>query len=223
MATGELMMQSGLQGLWHLNGNSNDSSGFGANGTDTSVTYIPAKFGQGANFNGSASITLPNQSSLKITGPFSIGGWLQTSVGNYWFSSWSANPNTAGFRVGTNSGKPYIRLGKNTGTISGTDYIDFVGNTVITDNKWHLIVTVYDGTNLYHYVDGNLDAQTSWSGNPGYAATSYPYIGETTDTGTGGAFYTGVIDEVFLFAKALTAREIKNYYAWSKGRRTQVC
>lgn len=213
------------QGLWHLNGNSTDSSGNGNNGTDTAVTYSLAngKFSQGAGFNGSSSkIVITDAASLKPTGNFTINGWIKTStaIGSL-FCSISANTAIAGFYTRIeNSGKLDIVIGKNTGTTANVDYKELIGNKSLTDGIWHNFQFVYNGSNIYIYVDGNLDNSVANTINPAYAATNYPRIGCQNNTGTDTVFLTGNLDELALYSRAWTAAEIRKYYAWTKGRYT---
>jgi hypothetical protein len=50
-----LVCSARIVGYWKLDGNSTDSSGRGNNGTDTAMTYVNAKNGQGGVFDGSVN------------------------------------------------------------------------------------------------------------------------------------------------------------------------
>ena len=58
---------------WKLNGNSLDEKGLN-NGTDSNISYVTGKIGQGASFNGSSSkIGIGNNASIQIsTGAISL-------------------------------------------------------------------------------------------------------------------------------------------------------
>lgn len=74
---GEIISLPSLKGHWPLNGNSNDSSGNGMNGTDNNITYIKGKFGQSADGNGTDSyISIADNANNSPTGAFSISLWL---------------------------------------------------------------------------------------------------------------------------------------------------
>lgn len=90
MSLGELRPETGLRGLYHLNGNSGDSSGNGYNGTDTNITYSSAngKFGQGVGTStGNAGISLQTALVGTLgTGDFTFNGWFylgNPGAGNY--------------------------------------------------------------------------------------------------------------------------------------------
>jgi len=69
-------------GLWHLDGNSNDSTANGGNGTDTSISYssVNGYFNQGAGLNGSTSkISINNNAILTPANAITIGFWMKPS------------------------------------------------------------------------------------------------------------------------------------------------
>lgn len=222
---GEWWPQSNLVGLWHLNGNSTDTSGNNNHGTDTAITYSQAngKFIQGAGFNGSTSkVVVTDSSSLKPTGNFTVNFWmkiLNNSGLQQLVQSYSQNGNVAGFYIDLESnGTLALLSGKNSGTTANVDYKAVLSSAVVDDGSWKMITGVYDGSNLKIYVNGSQDVTDTWANNPAYAATNYVRIGCKNTTGTDGSFYAGAIDEVAIFSRALTAAEIRHWYAWSVGK-----
>lgn len=226
MSLGEFWPQSNCVGLWHLNGNSNDVSGTGANGTDTSVTYSLAngKLNQGAGFNGTTSkISLgTNISALKLTSNFTVSAWVKTSasgVNQFIFQTYYNTGFPAGFYFAISSANKLILLsGKKTGSTVNVDYAAATGVTSINDGKWHYVVGTWDGSALRVYVDGNLETSTSWANAPVYDTTSQQRIGNGNQSGTETNFFNGAIDEVAVFNRALTDQEIRRWYAWSVGK-----
>jgi hypothetical protein len=82
-----------------------------------------------------------------------------------------------------------------------------VSESVITDGTWHHVGLVCDGPYRYLYVDGAEVAKDA-------AALSYTmpcdgclYLG-TSKTLDAGSFFSGMIDDVRIYNKALTADEI---------------
>jgi hypothetical protein len=73
------------------------------------------------------------------------------------------------------------------------------------DDKWHQIVSVYDGTNGYIYFDGNKLATGPLSSLPSGIQT---YLGRYSN----GSYYIGSIKEVSVYNRALTEAEIKHDY-----------
>ena len=93
-----------------------------------------------------------------------------------------------------------------------------VGNRNLTDGKWHHIVAVRDSAtdNLRLYVDGKLEAQTS---APYTTSFSDPEVNVNIgwlDT-TGAEYrYSGILDEIAIYSKALMQNEILSHYYLAK-------
>jgi len=74
-------------------------------------------------------------------------------------------------------------------------------------NKWHHLATVYSdkGKKIRFYVDGQLDVETSWGGNPGIIGPAR--VGSWDG---GGREWQGILDEFIIFNVALTANDVKD-------------
>lgn len=221
MAVGELMPQSGLVGLWHLNGNSNDASGNGNNGSDTAISYVPGKFGQAASYNGTSS-------KIQVTDSNS----LHFGLNDYACMAWVYPTNLAAgdqdfIGKNTSVGQGYIlhRIESDGDLLvqlftDGANNVNFTTSGVFTNNTWVHIAIVLDAavTNkCYIYKNGVLINSASRTGAPVLNSTSDLFIG---DSQFSGVFFSGRMDEVAIFNRAPSAKEIRNYYAWSKGLRT---
>lgn len=115
---------------------------------------------------------------------------------------------------------------ENPGNLTGLYFnvLTSSGNFLVTAGFSHtfynakpcLIVGVYDGNLIKLYIDGHLMNQTNASGSL-FFGSSY-YIGQE---GGGGAnrYFNGVITEVAVFSRALSAQEIKSYYKWATGQK----
>jgi len=69
----------GIVGLWHLDGNANDSSGNGNDGTLMGgATYGTGMFGQAVSLDGSDDyVSVPDSTSLDITSAITVEGWIK--------------------------------------------------------------------------------------------------------------------------------------------------
>lgn len=79
----------------------------------------------------------------------------------------------------------------------------------ISDDRWHLLTAVMDGTKLRLFVDGNLDGEVTQTGNI-FGGDSTVYIGKIF---SGTDWYGGLVDEVRIYDQSLSSSEIKQYYA----------
>ena len=50
-------------------------------------------------------------------------------------------------------------------SVGGLSSGDLAGNRNVDDGQWHYVAGVYDGTNLFLYVDGALDASAPATGS----------------------------------------------------------
>jgi len=88
-------------------------------------------------------------------------------------------------------------------------------NMVVTDNQWHHVAAVLadDSTpnvnEIKLYVDGVLQAATA-SGSQAIntVSASNVLIGAYDNAGTKGGYFKGLIDDVRIYSRALTAAEI---------------
>ncbi len=93
------------------------------------------------------------------------------------------------------------------GTENGTHWL--WSNTKLIKNKWNYVVATYDGSKMRLYINGNLDAEQDASGLIVSASS--------VATMTIGKGFVGIVDEVYVWGKALTASEVKSRYesyAW---------
>ena len=210
---GAVQPNASVVGLWHLDGNSKDSSGHGNNGTDSNITYGTqyGEFGQGASFNGSSStISLGNPTNLQITGNWTIGAWVKLSSlpANYMAVAEYGASATDYAHYGmvisyVTSGKVSMFSGS-----GGNTY--FESNTVLSTGVWYFICTVLSGTGSGQakiYINGRLDA-TGTLGNP-TSSTGNFYLGSWRNAA---GYFNGYINDVSIYPVALSAAEIAQMY-----------
>jgi hypothetical protein len=81
--------------------------------------------------------------------------------------------------------------------------------TTIQNGKWYIIVYTYDGYNIKIYVNGNLEASRVLP-FASYANNYDLYIGKTENPAFP-YYFSGVIDEIRIYNKALTPELIKGF------------
>jgi autotransporter-associated beta strand protein len=86
------------------------------------------------------------------------------------------------------------------------------GTASINDGAWHQVVLTCNGNTKAAYVDGVLDTLTTdqW-GNVGLG--SQFWIGGGANTGDGTANLNGLVDEVYVFDRAINVAEIQSLYS----------
>lgn len=211
---GEWWPQANLVGIWHLNGNSTDSSGNNNHGTDTSITYSNAngKFGQGAGFNGTTSrIVVPG--SAVPTGAKSFLMWINPSSiasNGYIFTDSDGTNGSVLILLQSDGSLRWSWDGLVTSLTTATGLIEI--------NKWYFVCFTGTGTSGVTYINGVSKASGSIGTESAHQPT-FRYAGRYTSSGSGDAVqYTGKMDELTIFSRALSATEIRKYYAWSLGK-----
>jgi len=83
-----------------------------------------------------------------------------------------------------------------------------VSESIIMDGQWHHIGFAWDGSYKALYVDGTEVARDTAAQNPLKSADGGLYIGAGKNLDVGN-FFSGMIDDVRIYNKALTAEEIE--------------
>jgi hypothetical protein len=179
------------------------------NADDTLSTYI-TNYAKGLDwalmFTGtnSGKIEIPHTSDLLLSNSFTLSAWIYP-LGfrtNYWENTIvSKETNASGFALnvgGNGQGRIVIY------SDGWKEAVAPVGSVVL--NRWQHIVGTYDGTSIKFYVDGILKATTQVGALATF--TGSLYIGETS--AWGGREFNGGIDEVQIWSKALSDKEVQD-------------
>lgn len=214
--------------LMHLNGSSADSSGNNNNGTDTGISYIASKFGNGANFDATTDkIALGNPASLQISGAQTVSFWLKAG-------SQGANNRNIIYKGGINGfgeicwgffhygGTQYLSYYIGNGTTGGG--IEPTPTQTANDflnSQWHNIILVFNpSTAQTLYLDGRKYMENTSSIISSLLTTKNLSIGkiDTDQTATARDSFIGDIDEVIIENVAWSADKVKKYYTFAKAR-----
>jgi hypothetical protein len=211
-------MREGLVALWPGEGNANDVAGTNSGTLVNGAGFVTGEVGQAFSFDGMSSyVSIPNSPSLDTcVSSITIETWIK-------LNQLTADSNWEGIVTkGNSSWRLQATAGANTvyfaaTGVSPTD--DIYGNRNVHDGQWHHVAAVYDGTNMFLYVDGTLDVSQPATGS--ISQNSYPVcIGANAIPGVGlepGYFFNGLIDEASICNRALTASEIQADYEAGKG------
>ena len=216
----------GLVGYWPFNGNANDESGNGNDGTVNGATLTTDRFGNAGkaySFNGlSNSINCGQMSNL--------GNYPESLTQNAWIlaatnqSNYCQMPIISKRQTGMNSWAT-LGAGGNGSTVGvpwnnqayffvnapfyGNGITNAVfSNSLTNDNVWHMLTGVKSGNNYKIYFDGVLQDSTT---------DNYPNLGSTDNMLFGHEsiwgfscerWYNGKLDDIRIYNRALTQSEI---------------
>ena len=217
---------SGLVGWYPFNGNTNDESINGNNGTNNGAILTADRFGSSNsayNFNGTSNyISVPN---IAVQGANSrtISFWIKTNsniAGSMVISTGTdADVNGGDFNLRLENSNKYIGFMGGNYTAGGYDYYP-TGNIVLNDNLWHNVLVTYNGTTINFYIDGVFEKSTNKTLATNGQAN---YIGKSNDwRPTNAAWYIGLIDDVGYWNRVLTPSEITAVYNYTPCSDTTV-
>lgn len=197
----------------------NDGTGGAAmNGTVTGAgaTIATGKNGSGLSLSGDGSKVVINHRVTALDGSspgvsWTLGMWIQTTTAGAGFAyqgagAWAAN-NTDFYLINTNG----PGSGGHVGAVRNSDGF-MAGSVTVNDGNWHFIaITVSSGLKSI-YVDGVLDTTIPVGNSPkSVSVGTQVWIGGTTNSaaGDGVVNMTGLLDDVYIFERALTQSEIQ--------------
>jgi glucose/arabinose dehydrogenase/PKD repeat protein/chitodextrinase len=197
----------GLVGAWAFSEGSGsttaDASGNGNVGTITNATWsTQGRYGNALSFNGTSSVVrVPSAASLNLTTGMTLSAWIRPTASQ---SGWRTivQRQADAYFVTSSNDQPMRPAGG--GTIGGG--VRFVGGPTANPlNTWTHVAVSFDGNQLRLYVNGTQVATRGANGtiqtvaNPLWIGGNQPY----------GEYFQGLIDEVRVYNRALTATDIQ--------------
>jgi concanavalin A-like lectin/glucanase superfamily protein/Big-like domain-containing protein/PASTA domain-containing protein len=195
-----------------------DSSGNGNNGTISGATRVTGQvgFGGALQFNGTSSIVnVAHSASLALTSGMTLEAWVNPSANagvspnDGWRTVIMKERGTTGLAYGlygndgnTNPSRPAGYIRNNNSDVEAT------AGPALPVGVWTHVAVTYDGTSIRLYVNGQLRSTQGASG--GIAASTAPLRigGNTVFSVPGTEYFAGLIDEVRIYNRALSAAEI---------------
>jgi hypothetical protein len=216
---------NGLVGWWPFNGNANDESGNGNNGTVNGSGLTTDRFGSANSaysFNGiNNNIEVANNPSINGLTEISISYWVnvnqlpQINISNgfagcvtKWFGTGNCNSNTDHYGTWITSNSKFkggTRLYSAGASMTSSQPLITLGN-------WFFICFVHDanfGGRLY--INGNLVSHIPIAGSL-CSTTNNLFFGCDNGLGTLNRFLNGKLDDIGIWNRALTECEIQDLY-----------
>ena len=199
----------GMVSWWPGDGNTNDIQG-GNNGTWIGTAgYAPGEVGNAFSLNGSSFITVGNPPSLNITGnQVTLDGWINPSAINndvvyFGKQAYGANDYALIFQFNR------VTAMMKTNTMGEVILLSGFPGFVPPTNQWTHLAFTYDGTAMNLYVNGALMSTQAANGNLLADSPEFAIGGRSFDCCGRHFYFTGQIDEVEVFNRALSAAEIQ--------------
>ena len=231
---------NGLVGWWPFNGNANDESGNGNNGTVNGATLTTDRnnvASKAFNFNGTSNFISTNPSNQAFPNGISISIWAKINGLN---TNTDCNLGCAQFLVSRSNdfsnGHFKIAYSQNSvatggqkfwGTInsaSGSGNANGTTSYAYPQTTWNHIVLTYNNSQIKLYVNGILNVTTNYT-TPITNINSLIYFGRHTYA-TYPYFVNGKLDDIGIWNRALTTCEVTNLYSTpvlSAGPDVSIC
>ena len=210
-------LQKGLVGYWSFDGKdmanitAYDRSGNTNNGTLTGgPTRAIGKLGQGLSFDGSNDYVRATRSSSlngAFDGAYSVSMWFKSNSSAtiktfYHISDASSGSHMAFFN--------YQSVGKVTMYSRNATLADTLESNTsnLNNDVWRMVTFIQTGTNMLIYIDGVLDNSRA-NGTLVTSSDIDLFIGARSFSDR---FFPGLIDDVRIYNRALSADEIKRLY-----------
>ena len=209
-----------LVAWWSGDGHPNDIQGTN-NGTFSAATYASGKVNQAFSLNGSSAfVEIPDTPSVSIAGAISIDAWINpttTVAFQTILSKYDSPANQLSYILGVNAGGGLRFVVYQTGDGSISRGVDTASGFVPTGTFTHVAATFDPATQAIKiYVNGVDTNAALIAGSTSvfaiFDSTAAVRIGDVVNSGGGPVLFAGLIDEVDLFNRALSASEVQAIY-----------
>jgi glucose/arabinose dehydrogenase/PKD repeat protein len=196
---------TGLVGAWSFDEASGtsaaDASGSGNTGTISGAARTAGRYGGALSFDGVNDwVTVNDANSLDLTNRMTLEAWVRpTALGDWRTVLLKERPGHLAYALygSTDNNRP-------AGHVFTTGDIALGGPSVLPANTWSHLAFTYDGATTRLYVNGTQVATAALTGNA-VVSTGLLRIGGNS---VWGEWFSGAIDEVRIYNRALTATEI---------------
>ena len=212
--------EDGVVGYWSfddgtINGNTvKDVLGKNDGELDGNPKSVNGKVGKGLEFDGQNFVHIPGTNTLDFNGAeaITVAAWINADSDSPVVGVVAGCCGTIVAQRDVNGWA--LRFdGRNAGaelefiTMPGWQGDGGFGVAMVPNGKWHHLVGVVDDKTKFLYLDGNLAKEEGFNGPMQTGGTEHE-IGKASDGG-----FVGIIDEVVIYNRALSANEVKQLFA----------
>ena len=224
LAAAEIMSsaQAGLRADWHFDEDSGnlaaDSSGYSNTGTINNATWEPTSPGpslfSNLAFDGTDDyVEVPNSTSLNLFMNITVDAWINPTASGQFYTSIASKGNVGNYAESyglfLDPDNTIGFLVNSTGTSVGRGLV--FGKTPLSVGTWTHVAGTYDGSEVCVYVNGVQNNCAAHNG-PINQTDDPVLIGKADRTSTpssySDSYFNGQIDEVHIWARALSTGEI---------------
>ena len=185
-----------------------DLSGWGNHGAlINGPSWTNGKVGKCLSFDGVDDYVDVND--FQLGGEITVEGWVYPTAHQKWqrmidFGNGPSSDNIVMAASAETTGRPQF------GYSVGSTYYGIASPDAISLNSWHFLVGVLGGGRVKLYVDNVLKADVAGPAGVNNLKRTNNFIGRSNYSAD--AYFKGLIDEVRVYNRALTASEIQDHY-----------
>ncbi|MEI7726806.1 MAG: LamG-like jellyroll fold domain-containing protein, partial [Bacteroidota bacterium] len=206
---------NGLAACYPFNGNASDNSGNGNNGTINGASLTANRFGRANSafaFDGmNDEIVVPNSPTLNPDS-ISISCWIKPDTLYCFNTILAKGGNASGYGVTTQYNLYNCNLFHYLSSDSYCPYYQFSSTNPLNQGVWQHLVLTHTGTQVKFYKNGVLDSQTNTGPSLASPTPQSLYIGTESSHRPYDVFFHGVIDDVSIYSRILSANEVLTLY-----------
>lgn len=199
-------------GLTDLSGNGNNGTALNANGTG--MTFTAGKVGNAVQFDGVDDyVNVGNGSSIHPTVNATFSVWVKPGSSQVTYADILGNHSISGFNgyVIQQNGSALNNYYFSYGNGSAWQAAGLIAQ--LNTNQWNYLVFTKDGSLVKLYLNGAYVSQIGVTGDIVYAVDHPIFIGFGYSSAR---LFNGLIDDVRIYNRALTASEIRSIYNATK-------
>jgi hypothetical protein len=192
-------------------GNAADSIGVNTGTNNGTVTYAAGKVNNAAHFVAASSQYF--NTPWKVTPNGTIVTWIKTTQSTA-AEIWGNEVTNEYHRMNLNSsaGKASIYI-----LSGGVEQVNITGTTTVNDGNWHMLAFVWGTGGAKLYVDGNSTPEATSASTSYGNSTIGLQVGVNYNNGSRTWYYSGDMDEMGAWSRALSTTELSVLYASGSG------
>lgn len=210
----------GAVGLWYLDGNVSDASGYSNNGTVYGALWSKGKFGSCLYFDGANDrVEIPDSDILDISEALTIEAWVNPdtypNAGNNILAKYYSASNQRAYLLQIRAGEDKLRAWMST---DGSGSFSYLGSGIVPVGTWTHVACTWNKSDAKarFYINGNFDNEIAATDQSLFKGTAKFIIGDKQDLNEP---FKGYIDEVRVRNRALSNNEVKaSYYSRTNPR-----